>query len=117
MHVTDVCLVFCKEPVWYEVGTHVGTLGKCATPTNVADGFYYVPFLQSLQALLNKPSIFNQVYRSTVHLWVLVILSSVYRLCQVHTKVLVTCYVIYVMELCVKIVKVICFKLLPTTMM
>lgn len=36
-------------------------MGRNSTPTNISDGFYYIPFLQSLEALLNKPSIFEQV--------------------------------------------------------
>jgi hypothetical protein len=50
-----------KEPIWYEVGTHIGFSQHSKTPTNVPDGFYYVPFLQTLQALLKNSSIFSQV--------------------------------------------------------
>jgi len=36
-------------------GTHL------VTPENISDGFYYVPLLSSLQALLSNENIFNQV--------------------------------------------------------
>ena len=41
------------------LGTHAGMVGL--TPENISDGFYYVPLLQSLQALLNNASIRSQV--------------------------------------------------------
>ena len=50
-----------KEPVWQEIGTHIGTLGRQVTPTNISDGFFYVLLLQSLEALLNNSSILLQV--------------------------------------------------------
>jgi hypothetical protein len=47
------------EPVWHEIGTHVSSSkGKLE---NISNGFYYVPLLDSLQALLNHPQVYNQV--------------------------------------------------------
>jgi hypothetical protein len=44
-----------KEPVWCEVGTHVGTVSRrVATPRNISDGFYYVPVLQSISSILHQ---------------------------------------------------------------
>ena len=40
----------------------MGTVGRNMTPTNVSDGFYYVPLLQTLEILLNNTSVFDQVY-------------------------------------------------------
>lgn len=48
----------------------MATIGRSATPTNVSEGFYSVPFLQSLEALLNNASVFNQVYNVTYMLQV-----------------------------------------------
>ena len=56
--INNACM---QAPVWQEVGTHIGTVGKSATPVNVPDGFFYIPFLQSLEALLNQPAIIDQV--------------------------------------------------------
>jgi len=57
-----MCFPFSiKEPVWYEVGTQIGTARDSTTPENISDGFYYVPFLSTLQALLSNENIFNQV--------------------------------------------------------
>lgn len=50
-----------QEPVWYEIGSHIGTVGRNMTPTNVSDGFHYVPFLQTLEVVLNNSSVFDQV--------------------------------------------------------
>ena len=51
-----------QKPTWVEIGTHIGTTGRSVVPTNVPDGFFYVPLLQSLEALLNVSSIFHQVH-------------------------------------------------------
>lgn len=34
---------------------------QAQTPVNISDGFYYVSLLDSLETLLNNPSIWNQV--------------------------------------------------------
>ena len=51
--VNFICICH-KKPIW-----HVATVGQTVTPTN---GFYYVPFLQSIKALLkNSSTLINQL--------------------------------------------------------
>ena len=45
----------------------MGTVGRNVTPTNVSDGFYYVPFLQTLEVVLNNVSVFNEVNEKGVY--------------------------------------------------
>ena len=37
-----------QAPVWIELGTHIGTTSHSDQPTNVPDGFFYVPLLDTL---------------------------------------------------------------------
>ena len=60
--------MFCKfflflwqQPIWHQIGTHIGTAPGSSTPVNIADGFYYIPFLSSLEMLLNNENVLNQV--------------------------------------------------------
>lgn len=39
----------------------MGIMRGKKTPTNIPDGFYYVPIFDSLKALLKHPAVFNQV--------------------------------------------------------
>lgn len=43
-----------QEPVWKEIGTHIGTSCGGIDPTNIPDGFFYVPLLDTLKALLSN---------------------------------------------------------------
>ena len=50
-----------QAPVWTELGTHIGTTAHCDQPTNVPDGFFYVPLLDTLTHLLTNREIFQHV--------------------------------------------------------
>ena len=84
-----------KEPVWQEIGTHIGTVGRQVTPTNISDGLFYVPLLQTLETMLNNSSVFLQVW---LHVCIAssTLLTIMYRLHLVCTNLLVNYYWIYV---------------------
>lgn len=50
-----------QAPHWIEVGMHIGTTSHGVCPTNISDGFYYVPILESLKALLTDRTLVQQV--------------------------------------------------------
>lgn len=52
--------------MWHEVGTHIATTKQSATPTNISDGFYYIPLLSTLELLLNNTCIFHQVWQIVI---------------------------------------------------
>ena len=72
-----------------EVGTHTGTTGQSIVPTNIPDGFFYVTLLESLEALLDVPSIFHQVCQVAT---VSMAYVTEYELCQFHAKAPTNCY-------------------------
>ena len=53
--------VHFQAPLWIEIGTHIGTTSHGTDPTNLPDGFYYIPILDTLKALLTNSTIFQQV--------------------------------------------------------
>ena len=50
---------YLQKPVWHELGTHVGS--KKGKLTTISDGFYYVPLLTSIVALMSDRQVYNQV--------------------------------------------------------
>lgn len=103
MHVWTACvchITALKEPVWHEVGTHIGIIGRrVRTPTNISDGFYYVPLLLSLKALLGNPSILHQVstYIIISTIQKLKCAAIMLRLYQAHINVQVNSCLTFVM--------------------
>ena len=53
-----------QAPVWIELGTHIDTTHS-DQPTNVPDGFFYVPLLDTLIYLLSNREIFNRYMHET----------------------------------------------------
>lgn len=38
-----------QAPGWVEIGTHIGTSTRCVGPTNIPDGLYCVPIVETLK--------------------------------------------------------------------
>ena len=49
------------------------------TPTNVAEGFYYIPLLQILEILLNNTSVFDQVF----HVFIINVNVNLSIICEI----------------------------------
>ena len=56
-----IIVITLQEPVWYKLGTHIGCIPGSTVPTNIEDGFYYVPLNHSLTNLLKNENVLDQV--------------------------------------------------------